>query len=224
MGLDSLSMVDAFVQEHKNQRKGERLRRLEKGLGYAGQLFIDKVWLPAFGHLEYLHPEYEVTDFRDGRRYIDFAYVRPWLKIAIENDGYGPHCRDMSRDEFADERDRQTDLVIDGWKVVRFSVDRIRDQPRACMRRIEHIIGCYLADVERLKGLMLEEREIVRMAIRLARPIEVNDARACLAVTDKTARKWLKSLVLKKMLVPAADLQRVHAYRLTSEQFVMLLE
>ena len=79
-----------------------------------------------------LYPEFEVKDFRDGTRYIDFAYIRQGLKLAIEIDGYTTHASQISRTQFSDGLIRQNDLMIDGWKILRFSYDDVKDRPRMC--------------------------------------------------------------------------------------------
>jgi hypothetical protein len=60
--------------------------------GHAEKTFVEKVERLAFGHFRQLHPEYEVSDFKDGFRYLDFAYLRSGLKLAIDIDGYGRIC------------------------------------------------------------------------------------------------------------------------------------
>lgn len=42
-------------------------------------------WRPSFQTFDHLHPEYEVFDYKDGYRYIDFTYILPYVRLAIEN-------------------------------------------------------------------------------------------------------------------------------------------
>lgn len=123
--------------------KGERKRRLQEGLGYGEKMFLSAVWWPAFRSLEHLHPEYEVQDFKDGSRFLDFAYIRHelGLYICIEIDAYGTHLRNLSRWEYDDHVDRQNDLVMDDWKVLRFTHDRIKDKPRQCQQKLLQAFG-----------------------------------------------------------------------------------
>lgn len=102
---------------------------------------LKRVGWPAFGHLEHLHPEYEVTDFREGKRYIDLAYVRPPFKIAFEIDGCGTHVRDLSRRQFADQWVRQMHLINDGWIVVRIGYDDVKERPRLWQQMIVQLVG-----------------------------------------------------------------------------------
>ncbi|WP_342779106.1 hypothetical protein [Paenibacillus hemerocallicola] len=119
MGFES--DYESFMRNHAHERDGERLRRLMDGHGHAERTFLERVWWPSVGSFDWLHPEYEVSDFKDGYRYLDFAYIRFPYRIGIEIDGYGPHLRDVSRTHFADQLMRQNHLVIDGWRVIRFS-------------------------------------------------------------------------------------------------------
>lgn len=62
--------MNRFEQEHRKwldshlkRRSGERKRRLQAGHAHAEIEMLKKAWMPAFGHLQHLHPEYEVRDF-----------------------------------------------------------------------------------------------------------------------------------------------------------------
>lgn len=67
-----------------------------------------------------------------GRHYrIDFAY--PGRRVAIEYDEFEPHTRP---DVFANDRQRQNDLIASGWVVLRFTWPDLRDRPGDVARRI----------------------------------------------------------------------------------------
>lgn len=66
---------------------------------------------------------------------LDYAY--PVALVALEVDGYGVHLR--SRETFEHDRDRQNELEIAGWRVLRFTSPPSRtnrpaspDKSRAC--------------------------------------------------------------------------------------------
>lgn len=82
-------LYDSWYNEQIQHSGGNRRARLIEGHGHAEQVFLRHVWYPAFRSFEHLHPEYEVSDFRDGSRFIDFAYIRYPFMLAIEIDGYG---------------------------------------------------------------------------------------------------------------------------------------
>jgi hypothetical protein len=89
--LDFANAYNELITEHIQCRHGERLRRLTDGHGFAEKLLLEQVWWPAFRNFDNLHPEYEISDFRDGSRFLDFAFLRSSIRLAIEIDGYGPH-------------------------------------------------------------------------------------------------------------------------------------
>lgn len=66
---------------------------------------------------------------------IDFA--NPELKIAIEVDGRAFHS---DRYSFERDRERQNVLVIDGWIVLRFTWERIVNDPEGVMAEITAVI------------------------------------------------------------------------------------
>lgn len=129
-----------FMAFHTKHRTGIRRERLAEH-GHGERTFLERVWWPMFGHFERLHPEFEVCDYRDANRYIDFAYIQPSYRIAIEIEGYGAHVRNITKWKFADGCNRQNHLVIDGWKVLRFAYTDLEDQPRMCQQTIQHLTG-----------------------------------------------------------------------------------
>ena len=79
---------------------------------------------------------------RKGGRFIaraDFAW--PAAKLVVEIDGFGPHS---GRDAFQRDRRRQNALVNESWKVLRFTVDDIRNDPWRVIHEIRQALG--LAD------------------------------------------------------------------------------
>ncbi|MBD8069831.1 DNA-binding response regulator [Bacillus sp. PS06] len=203
-----------FLNVHFQVRTGERLRRLQEGHNQAEMLFLKQVWWPLFFHFKYLHPEYEVDDFKDGKRYLDFAYIRPGIRICIEVDGYGPHLKNISRWQFSDNLERQNQLVIDGWTVVRFSYDQVSEKPRRCQQIVQQVIGQWLGDELDLTSLSIVEKEVIRLVVRKGEAIFPKEVEKYLKLSDKTVRNVLTQLVDKKMLIPASGIKRVRSYRL----------
>lgn len=205
---------DQFMNGHIQIRRGERARRLQKGHGHAEKLFLDHVWWPAFGHFDHLHPEYEVTDFKDGFRYLDFAYIRPGMQLAIEIDGYGPHLRDISREQFSDQCRRQNDLIIDGWKILRYSYDDIREIPRFCQQKLQQFMGRWLGDEQRSIEADWREKEMIRLFLKHAVPVTPGEVCIHFGVKSKTARKWLQGLMIKGWILPVGGSERIRSYKL----------
>ncbi|MGO4549093.1 hypothetical protein AB4Z29_30325 [Paenibacillus sp. 2TAB23] len=132
---------ERWLGVHLTEREGESKRRLLQGHGHAEKLFLEAVWFPAFFELEGLAPEYEIADFRDGIRFLDFAYIKNGLRLAIEIDGYRSHAAETSRWQFSDSLMRQNHLILDGWKLLRFSYDDIKEKPRMCQQLLQQFMG-----------------------------------------------------------------------------------
>lgn len=215
MGFDIA--YNEFFKKHKKQRRGERLRRLTEGHGHAEKLFMEQVWWPAFGHFDNMHPEYEINDFKDGIRYLDFALVRDRLRLALEIDGYGPHLQKISRTQFSDQWIRQNHLVIDGWKILRFSYDDVKERPRMCEQLIQQFMGRWFnGQMETTGRLSSEEEDILQHAIRLNRRFTPKDVCLQLDVEQQKARKLLHGLLEKGLLMPGGRGQRrIHSYQLS---------
>jgi len=56
--------------------------------------------------------------------YVDIAFTD--IKLAVEIDGYEVHSQ---RDVFESDRERQNDLVLDGWTVLRFTYRQLTQHP-----------------------------------------------------------------------------------------------
>lgn len=204
----------AFINTHLEARTGERLRRLQEGHNEAEMSFLKQVWWPLFHHFRYLHPEFEVDDFKDGKRYLDFAYIRPTIRICFEIDGYGPHLRNISRWQFSDNLERQNQLVIDGWTVIRFSYDQLKEKPRQCQQNVQQVIARWLGDELDQSSLSYLEKEVLRLAIRKGEPITPKEIEKYMRLSDKTVKKILSQLVASKLLIPASGVKRISSYRI----------
>jgi hypothetical protein len=206
---------ELFIQQHLKRRKGEAKRRLKDGHGHAEQMFLRQIWWSAFGNFEYLHPEYEIQDYLDGYRYLDFAYIRTSFRACFEIDGFGPHWRDVNRRQFADQLIRQNHLVLDDWKVFRFSYDDIRERPRQCQQLLQQMMGRWLDPNINVLQLSINEKEIVRLAKRIMRPVTPVDVSTHLDICRRTAQKHLQQLLIKQVFTAEGGGSiRIRSYRL----------
>ncbi|MCM3630685.1 DNA-binding response regulator [Paenibacillus glycanilyticus] len=171
------------------------------------------MWCPAFGQMEHLYGEYEVNDYKDGVRYLNFAYLRHPHKIAIEIDGYGPHCRDIDRRGFADRLLRQNHLILDHWLLLRFSLDDVKEHPRQCQQMIQQMLGM-LYSHSAVKEINLHQREIIRIVSHHVKPVSPSEISALLGISTQFARKLMQELVTKKFLMSASQGERVRYYRI----------
>lgn len=203
----------AFISYHLSRRTGERARRLKEGHGHAEREFLRLVWWPSFRSFEGLHPEYEIIDFDNRRRFLDFAYTEGQIKLAIEIDGFGAHAANISRWQFINQLRRQNHLVLDGWSVLRFAYDDVTQDPRICQRMIQQFFGQHRA-VDPSGILGLRERAVVQLARTTNKPLTPGEIAAHLRLERKAVYKILKGLVAQEWLEPASGKQRIRSYRL----------
>jgi hypothetical protein len=207
-----------WLDHHRSLRKGRRLEQIRKGLPYSEEMFARNVWWPAFHHFEYLHPQYEVRDFKDGVRYIDAAYIRPPLKLAIEVDDFTTHCREMDPNDFSDERRRQNHIIIDGWSILRFSYHDVRDRPRVCQQEIQQLLGRWIGEEHPIQTKDVIDKEAYRFCCRLGRAVRPRDLAEHMNIGPKYARRILHELVKQGRLVPASGSDRIRSFTLKSDR------
>ena len=68
-------------------------------------------------------------------RYLDFALIKPGLKLDVEVDGEAYH-RDEQGNRVSEDIVRDQVLVADGWKILRFWVYELREDMPACIEKI----------------------------------------------------------------------------------------
>lgn len=202
-----------FITYHLSRRQGERARRLRAGHGHAEREFLRRVWWRAFRTFEYLHPEYEIVDFDGRRRFLDFAYLKGQIKLAIEIDGFGPHAANIDRWQFINQLRRQNHLILDGWSVLRFSYDEIKDEPRRCQRTIQQFFG-QRRESDPVNTLDLREKAVIQLARKSNNPLTPGQIGQHLGLERKAVYRILKKLMEHEWLEPAGGKKRIRAYRL----------
>lgn len=206
---------EKFMRQHSEGRKNQRLEQLLTSHGHAEKRFLQNVWWPAFRHFNGLHPEYEIHDYKDGYRYIDFAYIQAHFRVAIEIDGLGPHWRNISKWQFSNHCQRQNHLVIDGWHILRFTYDDVDEFPRVCQQTLHQLLGRLLGGVSAaMSSLSLVEREVIRLAMTAAHAITAKHVTSLLHVSPDCATRCLRKLSDNSWLQPASGSVRIRSYRL----------
>ena len=100
---------------------------------------IDPVIQSSAQHL--VHANYPVQLSDGSSRILDFALISAVSRIAIEIDGYAYHAEGaIPRQKFDDQLDRQNELILGGWQLVRFSFDQIRRDPAKCQDILRRLI------------------------------------------------------------------------------------
>ncbi|TVX99712.1 DNA-binding response regulator [Cohnella terricola] len=216
MGKQFESEYRAWLERHIGESRGERLRRIKDRHGFGEKSFLEHVWWPVVGNLDDLHPEYEFIDARGKYSYMDYGYIRDPGPTCIECDGFGTHARDTDRYTFMRGLDRQNEIVLGGWNILRFSVDKLKEDPVDCQSFIRRMMEeWYGQERPGLLEIPLYQREIVRLAARSVIPITVEMACDCLGKKEKFVRREIRELVEKRILAGVSGIKRICAYRLT---------
>lgn len=191
-----------FLNHHLTHRAGERKGRLLRGHQYAEKLLLQNVWWPLFGSLDHLHPEYEIYDWNRKSQFLDFAFLPPFGRFGLECDGFQSHVKDVDREQFSYALNRETFLTGMGWRMIHFSFDDIQHRPEVCRMLLQLVIGPYFIRSPSLQPMIPAEKEVLRLAWNLGKPIRPKDVSDYFQVNFRTARKWLLSLVEKELLEP----------------------
>lgn len=185
------------------ESKGERKRKLLEDHGQGGEKVLAYVWWKAVGNLDYLHPEYELFDFKDGLRFADYAYLpNKFWGMLLECDG-GSHWRDLNKWKFGDDRERQNHALLDGWKLLRFSYDQLAEKPGRCQQTILMALAKWGRTQNPADATVdVYERAILHY-IHENQPDKITPALICevLTIAKDTARNRLKLLDEKKYLL-----------------------
>lgn len=208
----------AWLAEQARGRTGEALRRLTEGHGESEKLFAQDIWWPLRGNFDFLFAEYEVRNYRDSSFYLDYAFVCPPHKIDWEVDDFATQGKHVNRRTFEYERDRQNQLLLDGWKVFRIPLDTIKERPRACQQFVLQVMGKLYGDFGKGESelLSLTQREILRLAANWQRPFAPEEICIPLGISPQYARKLLHELTDAAWLEPASGSLRIRTYRLGS--------
>lgn len=198
-------MHAAFIKYHLNRRTGERRGRLERGHQHGETLFLRNAWWPLLGHFEQLHPEYEVLDWRGRSYFADFAWLSEsgLVKLLFEIKGYAAHVRGMDRNKYCNELNRETFLRAMGYQVISFAYDDVEQRPELCITLLRMVLSRYQSSQPPVSRALLAEREIIRFAITLARPLRPIDVEKHYDVDHKTAVLMLTKLCAKGWLNPS---------------------
>ncbi|WP_239616103.1 DNA-binding response regulator [Cohnella mopanensis] len=205
-----------WLAGQRKKRSGESFRRLKEGHAFAEKLFVEEVWWPAIGNLEFLQAEYEVPNLRNSSYYLDLAYIRSPYRLGFEVDDFSSHAKNITRRGFDYELDRHNQLMHDDWRIFRFSLDAIKERPLQCRQNLLQIIGKLYGGIHHLSSpLTLKQKEIMRLANRLARPFTPEEACLQLGAGSRHVRNLLHELVGMDLLEVTSGSVRARSYRAT---------
>ena len=202
-----------FIEHHERERAGERKGRLLRGHNYAEKLLLQNVWWPLFGTLEHLHPEYEIYDWNRKSQFIDFAYLpHNGGRFGIECDGFQSHIKDMDREKFNYAVNRETFLTGMGWRMIHFSFDDVQQRPEVCRMLLQLVLAPFLARESVITDVLSVEKEVLRFAWYLGRPIRPIDVTSYFQINYRTAYRVLTSLSNKGLMKPVKNGERIRYY------------
>lgn len=100
--------------------------------------FVETIFYPYAGEngLEYLEVQAPFEDSFFKKRKLDFSIQTEKYKYVIEIDGYTYHAEGascVSPEYFDDLLVKQNDLILNGWKLLRFSYNQIRQDQGLCI-------------------------------------------------------------------------------------------
>jgi hypothetical protein len=202
-----------FLDAQRHSAKGQRLEQLKKDLTGEKKLLKEVLW-PVLNSFDGLIMEHELVSTTGVKIFIDVFYEP--LGIAFESEGYVVHAENITRERFTFERMRIRTMAMYGFKFIPFSWDELDKRSDACRRSVYELLGRFsstngLAHTE----LTVFEREVLRYALRLNRPLHLKDACYCLQLKEESTRQVLRKLMEKKLIMPVSKgTHRHYAYGL----------
>jgi very-short-patch-repair endonuclease len=212
-------MVVQFIEnfEQEAHMKGN----YRSSVGKAERIFLQDVWGPLMDfNFQGLHAEYPFKDYKNGNRFADFVYTKGGIRLVIEVDGFSTHARDISPGDFDDHLSRQNDLLISGWKILRFSANQVERKSIICQRQISQTIGTWWTQVygsfspEEGQVWTLRRRQIIQLAQRQDGLIKTSDLAREFKITNRTASNWLQKFTEEGLLTAVSPRIRITAYKL----------
>jgi hypothetical protein len=200
-----------FLDKQRRSASGQRLEQLHKDLTGEKKLMKEVLW-PVLKSFDGLSMEHELVSTTGVKIYLDVFYEQ--LGIAFESEGFVVHAENITRERFMFERMRIRTMAMYGYKYIPFSWDELDKRSEVCRRSVYELLGRFSSTAGiALNELTVSEREVLRYALRLNRPLRMRDACYCLQLVPKTARNVLKKLMEKKLIKPNSNgLQRHHEY------------
>jgi hypothetical protein len=211
-----VSEYDLLLEEQKSKATGMRLEMLNKQ-GEGEKRLCEEILLPTFKSLKGFVLEKEILTITGVKAYIDTYHES--LRFGFEGEGFVVHAENITRPRFDFERNKVRSMVALGIKYIPFTWDDMDKKPDLCRRTIYELVGRYSGGFgTNYRELSLYEREVIRYALWLGRPIRMSDVRECLQSSQDLGRIVLRKLMLKKLVRPVnKDAIRNHEYVLEEE-------
>ncbi|MEX2416591.1 MAG: hypothetical protein WD424_10635 [Paenibacillaceae bacterium] len=202
---------EKLLHAQRLSAKDARLEQLQKNLVGEKKLLEVVVW-PVLKSFDGIILEHEIVSTTGVKIYIDVFYEP--LELGLESEGFVVHAEGITRDRFTFERMRIRTMLMYGYKYVPFTWDELEKRPEACRRFMYELLGRFSSSSGKaLEELTVSEREVLRYALRLNRPLLLKDACYCLQWGPRASRRVLIKLLENKMIRPLVpNKERCHAY------------
>jgi hypothetical protein len=213
---------EVYFEEQKRLANPRRLEMLQRNLTGEIKLLKDVLW-PVIGSFDDLEMEHEMISLTGVRIYGDFFFKQ--FRIIFECEGFVSHAEMITRDRFDFEKMRIRTFAQYTYVFFPFSWDDIDKRPEVCRRALYALLGMYgSSGGETPYDLTVNEREVLRYALRLNRPIRLEDACYCLQMGKSTSANLLKILCDKSLIQPTGKvILRIHTYDLTDKAKQIML-
>lgn len=213
---------EIYFEEQKRLATPRRLEMLRKNLTGEIKLLKEILW-PVIGSFDDLVMEYEMISLTGIRIYGDFFYKV--FRIIFECEGFVSHAEMITRDRFDFEKMRIRTFADNSYIFYPFSWDDLDKRPEVCRRALYALLGKLGSSGGMTQfDLTVYEREVLRYALRLNRPIEWKDAAYFLQAGRSTSIRLLRILWDKGLIRPEGEsVHRIHSFVLEDKARGLLL-
>jgi hypothetical protein len=91
-----------------------------------------------------------------------------------------------------------------GFQVISFAYDDVAHRPELCITLLRMVLSRYHSESSPTNVKSVAEREIIRLACTIARPLRPIDVEEHLSINHRTAVQILHSLCAKSLFSPVA--------------------
>jgi hypothetical protein len=191
-----------FLDAQRRSASGQRLEQLHKDLTGEKKLMKEVLW-PVLKSFDGLTMEHQLISTTGVKIYLDVFYLP--LGIAFESEGFVVHAENITRERFMFERMRIRTIAMYGYKYIPFSWDELDKRAEACRRSVYELLGRFSSTAGLAHSeLTVFEREVIRYALYLNRPLRLKDACYCLQLKEEHTRRVLRKLMEKKLIKPTS--------------------
>lgn len=193
---------EVFLAEQKKLASPRRLEMLERDLSGTVKLFKEGLW-PVFQTFDGFELEYEFVGANGVRIFIDVFYV-PY-RFGFECEGFSAHAETITRDRFSFEKSRVRTMLLHGCVYVPFSWDELDKKGPQCRSYVHELLSRYRNLHLMGSNLSLDEREVIRCALSMGRPVYISDLTGILGKKKDYVNKVIRTLLAKGLIEPVNE-------------------